>query len=163
MIHLEKITKDNLFPIVKLWETLDSDQKTSVAPNVVSIAQAYVDPEVAWPRAIFEGEEPVGFVMMSLHDTDIPDEDQPAYYLWRFMVTRSRQGQGIGRKVLDILIEKCREDGIKYLYVSCTMNGPMPYKFYIGYGFVDTHQVDDEEEILKLRIESKPATVTSGN
>lgn len=155
MIHLEKITQYNLFPIIRLSDTLQPEQKQAVAPNVVSIAQAYVHPDIAWPRAIYQDEQLVGFVMMSLFDKDIPAEDQPSYFLWRFMIAGPEQGRGHGKKVLDLLVQKCREDGMRYLYVSCTMKEPMPYRFYIDYGFVDTQTMDDDEEILKLEIDSR--------
>lgn len=152
MITLRDLTQDNIFKVIKLWDTLEDSQKKSVAPNVVSIAQAYVNLDRAWPKAIYLFEEPIGFVMVALKDEDIPNEDQPAYFLWRFMMERSHQNHGYGKMVLDLIKEKCIKDGIQYLYVSCTMHEPMPYQFYIRYGFVDTHEMDDDEQILKMKI-----------
>jgi diamine N-acetyltransferase len=53
---------------------------------------------------------------------------------------------------MDLLIAKAREEGFKTFYTSCDMAGPMPYQFYIKYGFIDTHVVDDGEEVLKIYI-----------
>jgi diamine N-acetyltransferase len=163
MIHLEKVSEDNVVAIIKLSDTLDAEQKKAVAPNAVSLAQAYPLPDRAWPRAIYNDDELVGFVMMSLHDDDIPTSDQPAYYLWRFMIAGPHQGKGYGKQVLDLLVKKCREDGMKYLYVSCTMTSLMPYRFYVKYGFVDTHEMDDDEEILKIAMATERNAVISGN
>lgn len=152
MIHLEKVDKNNVITVIKIWDTLDSDQKLCVAHNAVSLAQAYAEQDRAWARVIYDDEEIVGFIMMALYDDDIPSIDQPAYYLWRFMIGKPFQTRGYGRQVLDIIYQKCLDDGIKYLYTSCMMHTPMPYKFYINYGFIDTGELDGEEEILKLKI-----------
>ena len=65
-----------------------------MAPNSVSIAQAYFEPK-AWFRAVYADEEPVGFVMV--HE----DPDEPEYFLWRLMIDEEHQGNGFGRRVLD--------------------------------------------------------------
>lgn len=152
MISLREITEDNFRTIIQLSDTLDESQKKSVAPNVVSIAQAYVNQERAWPRAIYFNEEPVGFVMIALQDDDIPEADQPAYFLWRFMISKPNQNRGFGRQVIEIIKQKALQDGMKYLYVTCTMHDVMPYKFYIDCGFEDTHEMDDDEQILKMKL-----------
>jgi len=151
MILLKEIDKDNIFKVLKLSETLDDYQKTCVAPNAVSLAQAYISPN-AWPRAIYDDEELVGFVMLSLYDHDIQKEDQPAYYLWRFMIAKPYQSKGYGKQVLDLIVKKAKEENQKYLYTSCEMGEAMPYQFYIRYGFMDTHVMDDGEEVLKLKL-----------
>lgn len=155
MIHLKDISQDNLFKVTALSDTLTDVQKKCVAPNIVSIAQAYVNLDRAWPKAIYNDDELVGFVMLALHDDDIPKEDQPAYFLWRFMIAKPYQSQGFGKQVLDIIYQKCIDDDVKYLYTSCEMHDEMPYRFYMNYGFIDTHEKDDDEEILKIRIENK--------
>lgn len=152
MIQLKELNNENIFQVIKLSDTLDEKQKKVVAPNVISIAEAYVNQDRAWPRAIYHDDELIGFVMVALKEEDIKDEDQPAYFLWRFMIAKPFQGKGYGKEVLDILYNKCKEDHIKYMYVSCHMEDPMPYQFYIKYGFVDTHEMFDHEEILKIKI-----------
>ncbi|MDD4212601.1 MAG: GNAT family N-acetyltransferase [Bacilli bacterium] len=154
-ITLEPITEENFNAIIKMSDTLDDYQKKCVAPNVISLAQAYVNYDRAWPRAICLDQKPIGFVMLALHDDDIPDQDQPAYYLWRFMMTREYQHQGFGRQVLDLLVEKCQEEGVKTFYTSCEMEKDEPYRFYMNYGFEDTHKMDDGEEILRMVIPKK--------
>ncbi|MFA5493043.1 MAG: GNAT family N-acetyltransferase [Bacteroidales bacterium] len=150
MIHLKELDKNNLFEVIKIHDTLTEYQKRCVAPNVVSIAQAYVNPQ-AWPRVIYHDTEIIGFVMISLHDEDIPKEDQPSYYLWRLMIKKDAQNHGFGKKVLDIIVHKAKEEKQKYLYTSCEMEDSMPYKFYIAYGFIDTG-LNDGEQVLKLKL-----------
>ncbi|HOJ45280.1 MAG TPA: GNAT family N-acetyltransferase [Bacilli bacterium] len=151
-IHLKRITPTNVFDIIKLSETLTEYQKKCVAHNAVSLAQAYTEKKRAWPRAIYLGNKPIGFVMVALWDDDIPKEDWPSYYLWRMMIAKNFQGQGHGTKVLDMIVAKCREDGIKTLYVSCETEQEQPYKFYIDYGFIDTGR-NDGEQILKMSLQ----------
>ncbi len=151
-ITLRPVTDENFDKVVKLSETLTDYQKTCVAPNMVSLAQAYVNIDRAWPRAIYLDDQPIGFIMVALWDDDIPKEDWPAYYLWRFMVSKDHQQKGYGKHVLDLLINKCKEDKIKTLYTSCNMEGDQPYHFYINYGFLDTG-INDGEQVLKMDIE----------
>ncbi len=42
MIQLKEVTPKNLKAVLDLYETLDDIQKKQVAPNAVSLAQAYL-------------------------------------------------------------------------------------------------------------------------
>ncbi len=151
-IKLKKVTDKNFTEVVNLSEALTDYQKRCVAPNMVSLAQAYVNKKRAWPRAIYLGNKPIGFIMLALWDEDIPKEDLPAYYLWRFMIAQDYQQKGYGTQVLDLIIEKCKKDQIKTLYTSCEIEQDQPLKFYLKYGFVDTGVFDEGEEVLKIYI-----------
>jgi diamine N-acetyltransferase len=144
------ITNDNCQAVFDLSKTLTEEQKRCVATNERSLAQAYVNIDVAWPRAIYLNDIPIGFVMLSYDDEDIPEKDRPALYLWRYMIARDYQSQGYGKQAMDMLILKAKEEGFKTFYTSCDMTGPMPYQFYIKYGFIDTGEVDEDEEVLKF-------------
>ena len=152
MLELKEITYDNLKAIIKLSDTLSEQDKKHVAPNVVSLAEAYLNYDIAWPRAIVVDNVVVGFVMLGLDNYIAEEKDWPVYFLWRFMMGTEYQGKGYGKQTLDHLVQKCKEEGRKYLYVSSTRNDPMPYQMYINYGFEDTGLVDDGESVLKLRI-----------
>ena len=152
MITLKEITYDNLKDVIKLSDTLSEQDKKHVAPNVVSLSEAYLNYNTAWPRAITYDDTVVGFVMVGLDNHIADEKDWPVYFLWRFMVGTEYQGKGYGKQTLDLLVQKCKEDGIRYLYVSCTRFDPMPYQMYIQYGFEDTGIVDEGESVLKLKI-----------
>lgn len=152
MILLKDLTNDNVFKVIKLWDHLKDEDKKKVAPNDASIAQAYVNYDIAWTKAIYLDDEPIGFMMVKTQDDDIPAEDQQGYFLWRFMIDRKFQNKGYGKQALDLLMDKCRKDNIKSLYVSCTMFDEMPYKFYLSYGFIDLGFKDGEEQILRLYV-----------
>ena len=76
-VTLREITKETARAIMRL--EVAEHQKRFVAPNSVSIAQAHFE-EKAWFRAVYAGEEPVGFVMT------FEDPSEPEYFLWRFMI-----------------------------------------------------------------------------
>ena len=57
-VSLREVTADTVRMICRL--DVSEEQKHFVAPNAVSIAQAYFEPK-AWFRAIYADETPVGF------------------------------------------------------------------------------------------------------
>ena len=73
IVSLREVIKENLRNILAL--EVAPEQKKFVAPNAVSIAQAYFDREIAWFRAIYADETPVGFLMLS------DDASMPEYFL----------------------------------------------------------------------------------
>lgn len=153
MITLQDVSYENLRAVIKIYETLSESDKKHVAPNVVSLAEAYLNYDIAWPKAIVLDETIIGFVMLGLDNYIAKEEDWPVYFLWRFMIGGEYQGKGYGKAVLNMLVDKCKAENIRYLYVSSTKYDPMPYEMYIKYGFVDTGEVDDGEQVLKLKID----------
>ncbi|HOI46341.1 MAG TPA: GNAT family N-acetyltransferase [Bacilli bacterium] len=152
MIQLKEITYDNLKAVVELTNTLSEEQRKVVAPNVNSLAEAWLNYETAWPRAIYDDDTLVGFVMLGIGGYEEEEIDKPAYWLWRFMIAGPYQKQGYGKNALDVIVEKCKADQIKYLYASCHLDHASPYHFYMKYGFIDTNKFEDGEEIIKLKI-----------
>ncbi len=115
-----------------------------MAPNAVSIAQAHFEPK-AWFRAVYAGEEPVGFVML------YEDPEKPAYHLWRLMIAGEHQRHGYGRAALGLVIERVRSlPGARELLASCVPGEGSPRPFYEGLGFAATGEVDEGEEVLRL-------------
>lgn len=152
MITLQDVSYENLRAVIKIYDTLSESDKKHVAPNVVSLAEAYLNYNIAWPKAIVLDDTIIGFVMLGLDNYIAKEEDWPVYFLWRFMIGGEYQGKGYGKTVLNMLVDKCKEENINYLYVSSTKYDTMPYEMYIKYGFEDTGEVDDGEQVLKLKI-----------
>jgi diamine N-acetyltransferase len=142
-VTLRPVTKETVRDICRL--KVAPEQEQFVAPNAVSIAQAYFEPESAWFRAVYAEEVPVGFVML---------EDDPAnatYMLWRFMIDARYQGCGYGRRALELLIEHVRtRPGAKALLTSCVPGDGSPCPFYEKIGFVYTGDVDEDELVMRL-------------
>ena len=96
LVSLRPVTPDNLRAVMRL--KVRPEQEQFVAPNPVSLAQGAYEP-LAWLRAIYADETPVGFVM--LHD----DPFKPEYYLWRLMIDAHYQRMGFARQGMTQVIE----------------------------------------------------------
>lgn len=148
-LMLKEVDYDNLFKIIKLSDTLTESQKNCVAPNVVSFAEAYFA-DTPWFRAIFLDDVPIGFVMLETFSRDLPEEDQPSVYLWRFMIAKDHQNKGHGSRVMDLVIDFFQKQGYHTMYTSTVMEEPeSPYNFYIKYGFTDTGKQEGGEQVLR--------------
>ena len=100
-VELRHITSATVRAICEL--EVAADQRSFVAPNAVSIAEAHFTPG-HWMRAIYADGEPVGFVL----NWEDPSE---GCFLWRFMIADSHQRRGIGRLAMQQVIEHWQELG----------------------------------------------------
>ncbi len=66
-VSLREVTKDTVRTIIRL--KVAPAQEHFVASNAFSIAEAHFS-DIAWFRAIYAGETPVGFIMLA----DDPDK-----------------------------------------------------------------------------------------
>lgn len=127
VVSLREVTADTVRTICRL--EVSEAQKHLVAPNAVSIAQAYFEPK-AWFRAIYADETPVGFLM--LYD----DPDETDYFLWRYMIDTHYQKLGFGKRAMDLLLDHVRtRPGARELKLSCLPGEDGPEPFYSQYGF----------------------------
>jgi len=143
-VELREITSATVGAIVRL-DAGDSGQQ--VAPNAVSIAQAYFEP-AAWFRAVYAAGEPVGFVM--LYDPSLATApESPRFYLWRLMIDRSQQGRGHGRAAVERLFEHLRaRPGAAELFTSHVPQAEALARFYGSLGFRYTGEEDDGELVM---------------
>ncbi|GAA2307753.1 GNAT family N-acetyltransferase [Nonomuraea roseoviolacea subsp. roseoviolacea] len=111
------------------------DQERFVSPVAKSLAEAYVHPEVAWPRLILDGESPVGFLMAFL---DIDWDGKGVDFrsgLWRLNVTPDAQGRGVGRFAVASVAAEVRRRGGTRMYVTWEPAEDGPEGFYRKLGF----------------------------
>jgi diamine N-acetyltransferase len=143
-VSLREVTAETVRAICRL--EVRPEQRGYVAPNAVSIAQAYFEPR-AWFRAVYADETPVGFAM--LHD----DPEKEEYFLWRFMIDAEHQGRGYGRAALDLLVEHVRSrPGATELFSSYVPGDRGPGRFYLRYGFVETGELEEDEVVIRLQL-----------
>ncbi len=136
-VSLREIDRDNVRTIIRL--EVAPHQRAFVAPNAISLAE-YAVTAKAWTRGIYADDEPVGYVLLS------DDDEQPRYYLWRFMIDRRYQGLGFGRRAMDLVIDYVRgRPGATGLYLSYVPTPGGPEDFYKALGFVDTGRVHGGE------------------
>jgi diamine N-acetyltransferase len=141
-VSLREITKENLRDILNL--KVAPEQERFVASNAISIAQAYFDRDVAWFRAIYADDTPVGFVM--LHD----EPAERKYYLWRFMVDRRYQNLGYGARALKQVIEYVRQRPGAHEFLTSVVPGEgSPGAFYEKLGFAYTGDIEDAERVMR--------------
>ena len=154
-IHLEKVTWDTCGDVMKL--RVNKDQKSFVAPNTDSLIDAYfatVEEKMSvFPFGIYLGKKPVGFLMIAY---DCPWATRyyglPAkyYYIWRFMIDKRYQGQGYGKKALELAIDfvktfPCGKS--EACWLSYEPENEVARKLYQKAGFVerlDLHKKDME-------------------
>jgi len=146
-VRLEPLTEANLKAVFEL--TTAPGQEGFVAPNPWSLAQALIEGEKAWPRAIVADGDVVGFLMLEM---DPDDKDGRPYWLWRLMVGADRQGRGYGAAAIRLAIEEVRSRGGTELYTSWVPGDGSPGPFYERLGFVPTGEVDEDEIVGRLTL-----------
>ena len=111
----------------------------------------------ACPRmwSVHDGDQLVGFVMISDGITvDNPDYVGP-YYVWRLLIDTKHQGLGYGTAALHLVCEHVRtRPDARVLLVSHVVGPTSPVTFYQPYGFQLTGDVQDGEPILALDLYS---------
>lgn len=144
-VSLREVTKETLRSITAL--RVAPAQERLVATNAESIAEAYFSRDVAWFRAVYMGDTPVGFVMLA----DDPAEGR--YYLWRFMIDARYQRTGVGRRALEMVFDYVRtRPGAKALYTSCVPGEGSPGPFYEKLGFAYTGDEDEGELVMRREL-----------
>jgi diamine N-acetyltransferase len=155
IVTLREITAETVIPVIKL--AVSESQKKFVAPNAVSLAQALFAPE-AWFRAIYAGEELVGFVMLADESLKSPPPPAPTVGVWRFMLDSRFQGKGIGRAAMQLVIAHVREKRVFRVLELSYVPGPgSPEPFYLSLGFRHTGRSDGGEVVLELPLSESAA------
>jgi diamine N-acetyltransferase len=149
-IFLREITDANRREVELLGVT--PEQADYVEGVAESLAEAAATPAACpWYRAVYAGDAPVGFVMISDGIPDGHPEYLGPYYLWRLLIDARRQGCGFGTAALDLVVEYVRtRPGARALLTSVVPGPASPLGFYLRYGFSQTGQVFDGEDVLEL-------------
>lgn len=152
MITLREITGENVNAVIDLSDTLSPEQNELVAPNAISLAQAYGYRDIAWPRAVYLDDTPIGFVMLNKECKYFDSETVNGAYLWRFMIASDYQGKGYGKEVIRILVEMLRKEGRKHFKVTSMLSEGSPKEFYEKQGFVNTGEMQGDELVLFMEL-----------
>lgn len=147
-ISLRDVNDENVQAVIDL--SVSDSQTEFVAPNVVSLAEAFATTKV-WVRAVYAGDEPVGFVMLSDND------EKPRYYLWRFMIDHRHQRNGYGSQALELVHEyvRGRPNGTE-IYLSYVPAEGGPEGFYKAHGYEDTGRIEDGEHEAVRQLQRDP-------
>jgi diamine N-acetyltransferase len=152
-VTLRGITDENREAVRAL--RVSTEQELFVASVAESLEEATATPEgKPWYRAIYAGEEPVGFVMLSWNLTPGPGLLGP-YFLWRLLIDERHQRRGFGRAAMAQIIDLVREDGARELLTSYQPGEGGPWPFYQRLGFEPTGEIEDNEIVLRLDLSSR--------
>jgi diamine N-acetyltransferase len=143
-VELREITAETVRAICDL--DVGDDQGGYVAPNAVSIAEAHFQPK-SWFRAIYADGEPAGFVLT------FEDPEGEGYHLWRFMVDGRHQRRGVGRRAMELLLERWRELGADAGSLSVVEANAGAIAFYESLGFRLTGEREGDELVMRLAFE----------
>ena len=144
MVTLREVTRDNFRACIAL-KTAD-EQDGFVATNVVSIAQAYVEPDFV-PRAIYDDDTIVGFLMYGRDATTGAD------WIIRLMIGSQFQRKGYGRAAMQQVIDLLgRQPDCKEIMISYVPENTVAEQLYASLGFEPTGEIDDGEVVARLMV-----------
>ncbi|MFF3439511.1 GNAT family N-acetyltransferase [Streptosporangium sp. NPDC002721] len=148
--RLEKVTPDNVEAACRLQ--VRPDQEGLVAPVAWSLAEAYAQPETAWPRLVYDGERLVGFVMAFFDVRFNPDDpdDRLRSGLWRLNIAADEQGRGYGRFAVESVCAEIARRGQSRVTVTWVPGEHGPERFYLRLGFRLTGETSGEEIVGEL-------------
>lgn len=160
MLRLEKVTGRNVWDVLEL--KVSESQRSFVASNDISIIEAYTAITAnghAFPFGIYDGETPVGFLMVGFdvddYWDDAPDIAKGNYNLWRLMIDQRYQKKGYGKAAVNLALDfiktlPCGE--ARCCWLSYEPENSVARKLYQSFGFVETGQMDGDELIAKLEL-----------
>ncbi len=159
-MKLEKVNSKNVWELLKL--EVDDSQKDFVATNTESIVEAYTTLAAGgkvFPFGIYEGGEPVGFLMIGYDSADC-DDGAPAvakgnYSLWRLMIDKRFQGRGYGRRAIELALDFIRTfpcGRAEYCYLSYEPENLHAKRLYKSFGFAENGEMDDDEVVAVLKL-----------
>ena len=141
-VELREITADTVRAVCAL--EVAEDQRSFVAPNAVSIAEAHFEPQ-HWMRAVYADGRPAGFVLAW-------EPPGGTAFLWRFMIATPDQGKGIGRRAMELVIEHWRESGATDARTSVVPGNAGATALYEAVGFALTGEVEHDELVMARKL-----------
>ncbi|GHJ43781.1 N-acetyltransferase [Catellatospora sp. TT07R-123] len=149
-MRLEQVTPENYEAALAL--SVRPDQQDLVSPVVKSLAEAYVFPDHAWPRLIFEGDRLVGFLMAFFDFRWGGNPDDLRSGLWRLNIAADTQGRGYGRFAVEAVADEIRARGGSRMFVSWEPREGGPEQFYLKLGFRPTGEQSGGQTVGVLEL-----------
>ncbi len=144
MIRFRKITEENFAEIMQMKRP---DDEKFVASNAYSLAQAwlYKDAGDVYPFAIYNDEQPVGFMML---DEDL---EERCLVLWRIMFPPQYEKKGYGTEAVRLLIRMAQESGkYDFMILDYVPGNEVAKHVYEKMGFKPTGETNNGEIEMKL-------------
>jgi diamine N-acetyltransferase len=156
VISLRPIDQSNYRECIEL--SVAPDQQQFVAPNLQSLADAYVWREAAEPYAVYADDDMVGFGLLfpladGPEDDSIPEPGtERGFIIVRLMVDNRFQGRGYGREALDAIVELVRGRGLPTIRLSVVPENVQALEFYRRNGFAETGEIHGGEIVMERQI-----------
>ena len=147
VLTLREIDDANRAAVVGLKVAPGQEQFVSSVAGSLAEADEYRHAN-PWYRAVYDGDEPVGFVMLSWNVEPQPPEILGPWFLWKLLVDKRHQGRGYGREIVSKVVDLVRAEGATELLTSYVPESGGPAGFYERLGFVPTGEVDPDGEIV---------------
>lgn len=159
MIRFDEITNKNIWKVCAL-EPFE-EQKDFVAENLQSLAEAYAtrnEGNNALPLAVYNDDVLIGFVMIGKgtvgneNESDLIKEN---YCLWRLMIDKRYQGQGLGKQTIDAAIALIRTfpfGKANKVWLSYEPENDHARIIYQKYGFVENGEMCGNEIIAVFEL-----------
>ena len=142
-MELRAVTEQNYQKILDL--STGAGQEEFVARNVRSLAQAWVFRDRARPYALYEGEEPVGFIMFDWWP------EKKWVEIWRLMIDHRFQGKGYGRAAVQKALEFLRESGLfDKVQINYVEENQGAKHLYRSMGFQETGAMEGNEVVMEM-------------
>ncbi len=146
-VKLTGVVYENFHEIIDL--ELEEEQEEHLPSNVYSIAESSFSTSFH-PRAIWHGEEIVGFLMYQFGEQET---EQHECTIWRFMIDRRHQNKGIGKAAMALLMEEIKEsEQCKMVEIYYDENNIAAKKLYTQYGFKVVGSRDDGDVIAEVEV-----------
>lgn len=163
-IRLVKVDTRNLNDLIRL-EPFES-QYQFVADNCYSLAEAYANLSAgryAQPFGVYDGETPVGLLMIGYNIADEEDDAEKFplltnnYLIWRFMIDKNYQNKGYGKEAMRLALDFMRTwpcGEADYCWLSYEPENEVARKLYASFGFIEEKEMpegwNEIPAILKL-------------
>lgn len=150
-MELRRITYENMDAVTSM--SVRDEQQNFVAPNVASLAEAYICVDNGYSVkafALYEGDEPVGFVMLGrgYMGWSAPPCAEGSYCIVRFMIDQRYQGRGLGKKGMEACMEYIRRRPLgsaDKVWLSYEPENTAARELYHKLGFIENGEMCGEE------------------
>ena len=144
MINFRAITEENFDAIIRMKRP---ENEGFVASNAYSLAQAwlYRGNNDVYPFAIYNDEEPVGFMML---DEDL---EERCLVIWRIMFPEEHQNKGYGTAAIKKIVDLARESGkYDFMILDYVPENKIAEHVYTQIGFRPTGEESNGEIVLRM-------------
>ena len=143
-VTLKDITQENFEELISLF--VDQEQEQFVASNLYTIAQMqFKEEKIA--KGVYVDEKAVGLIAYDLEDYDI----------WRLMIDARFQGNGYGRKAMEIVLDILRKDSRLETARTCIVVENVAMRnLIVSFGFKENgkvHRYRDDGEPDEIEFE----------